>query len=212
MIPAISRRRKPALASAEVDLLTHVLAYADRGWSLIPVAGKKAIGRWMQFQAVAPDETTLRKLFASKSVSGAAVILGQVSGMLGCRDFDSVKSYQTWADRHPKLAKALPTVRTGRGYHVYFKAPREAFENLGDGEYRADSGHYCVLPPSKHLEVGRLYKWLREPGKPLVRDRSIRGRIDPSHAGQRTEQGRQSRDKAEPSKPINPLHGMHVFH
>jgi hypothetical protein len=147
-------------------LLESALEYLGWGWSTIPVANKKAIGLWKPFQSVRPDEPTLRKLFGRKNVTGAAVILGAVSGMLGCRDFDSPEAYRRWKERNRSLAKTLPTVRTGRGFHVYFMVPREAFEVLGDGEYRADSAHYCVLPPSQH-DSGRAYEWIRKPKGPL---------------------------------------------
>jgi hypothetical protein len=185
------------------DLFAHVLDYSQHGWSIIPVAEKRAIGLWKPFQSVPPDETTLRKLFARKSVTGLAVILGAVSGMLGCRDFDCREAYRRWKERNRSLARTLPTVRTGRGFHVYFTAPREAFEVLGDGEYRADSGHYCVLPPSQH-ESGRTYEWIRSPKGRLpeidpVGDELIlpmRGR--PS--AERTEQ-----TQGIPNKPTQPI-------
>jgi hypothetical protein len=156
------RPGKAARTSPDGDLVARALDYLQRGWSIIPVVDKKAAGLWKPFQSTPPDETTLKALLARRNVSGVAVILGEVSEMLGCRDFDDPKAYQRWKERNPSLADELPTARTGRGYHVYFTAPREAYEDLGDGEYRADSGHYAVLPPSRH-ESGRAYQWIREP-------------------------------------------------
>src|SRR5262249_55270629 len=75
-----------------------------------------------------------------------------------CRDFDRLGSYESWAAAHPDLAAALPTVATARGRHVYFRGP-EGFADLGDGEYRGDPRHYCVLPPSAHPD-GAVYAWL----------------------------------------------------
>jgi hypothetical protein len=71
---------------------------------------------------------------------------------------------------HPDLAQTLPTVATSRGRHVYFRAgPADLFfldlRDLNppeDGEYRGDSGHYCLLPPSRHPD-GPTYKWLLPP-------------------------------------------------
>jgi len=87
-----------------------------------------------------------------------AVILGAASGGLACRDFDDVLAYQSWAAKNPYLARILPTVRTARGYHVYFLAP-QGFKDLGDGEYRATNGHFCLLPPSRHPD-GAIYNWI----------------------------------------------------
>jgi hypothetical protein len=81
-----------------------------------------------------------------------------VSGYLVCRDFDTAEAYLTWASEHRDLAKSLPTVRTGRGYHVYFRS-RECtkIKNLGDGELRGNG--YCLLPPSRHPSGG-TYEWV----------------------------------------------------
>jgi hypothetical protein len=55
----------------------------------------------------------------------------------------------------------LPTVATSRGRHVYFRAAVAdlRFVDLPDGEYRGDSGHYCLLPPSRHPD-GPTYEWV----------------------------------------------------
>jgi hypothetical protein len=139
-------------------LLTAALDYARRGWSIIPVRKKKAAGKWKQFQTGAADEATLRLLFAAPHVDGLAVLLGSASGGLVARDFDTMDGYKRWAGAHPDLAGTLPTVQTARGRHVYFRGP-DGFHELGDGEYRGDSLHYCVLPPSRHPN-GTEYRWV----------------------------------------------------
>src|SRR5262249_9317220 len=109
-------------------------------------------------QRAAPDESALRQLFSRPGISGVAVVLGSASGGLVCRDFDQLIAYERWAATHRDLAAILPTVRTCRGTHLYFQGP-EGFADLGDGEYRGDSKHYCLLPPSQHPD-GPLYSWL----------------------------------------------------
>jgi hypothetical protein len=131
--------------------------YARRGWSIIPTIHKVAAGTWKAFQERPANEAILRQMFGRGRVTGLAVVLGNVSGGLACRDYDDDDAYYTWAASHPNLAAVLPTVRTSRGYHVYFIGP-EGFSILGDGEYRADSGHYCLLPPSLHPD-GSMYRW-----------------------------------------------------
>lgn len=133
--------------------------YFDFGWSIIPLIGKKPAVAWKKYQQSRPDEDTLRRMFAGKKVTGLGVVLGGVSGGLACRDFDRLDAYARWKDGHAKLAKMLPTAQTARGYHVYFRAPSEDFEEFDDGEYRADSGHYCALPPSVHPD-GACYRWI----------------------------------------------------
>ncbi len=147
-------------------LADDALTYAGRGWSIIPTVGKKPATPWKQYQTTRPDEPTLRRLFNRPGITGLAVLLGSASGGLACRDFDSTEGYERWTDAHPDLAAVLPTVRTNRGFHVYCRSVAEQFADLGDGEFRADPGHYCVLPPSHHPDGG-AYQWIIPPHKEL---------------------------------------------
>lgn len=140
------------------NLAANALHYASRGWSLIPVKGKKAGVRWEKFQNRPADERTLRRFFARDGIDGLAVITGRISGGLAVRDFDIEEAYLAWADANPDDASRLPTVSTARGYHVYGTLAQEKFSRLCDGELRADSGHYVVMPPSRH-PIGDLYRW-----------------------------------------------------
>ena len=144
-------------AANDHEFVDAALTYARRGWSIIPTIGKRSAHHWKQFQTTPADEPTLRRLFSRKGITGLAVILGRASGGLACRDFDDADAYHRWADVQPELAAVLPTVRTARGFHVYFRGP-DSFANLGNGEYRADAGHYCLLPPSRHPD-GPTYTW-----------------------------------------------------
>jgi hypothetical protein len=154
--PTWKYNQQPGAAGA---LLEHALAYALRGWSIIPVIGKKpAVALWRPFQEHPADETTLRRLFSKKNITGLAVILGRVSGGLAVRDFDDAGAYHAWAKFNPVHVGTLPTVRTSRGFHVYGRLEEETFANLGDGELRADSGHYVLAPPSSHPD-GPTYTW-----------------------------------------------------
>jgi len=146
-------------SAASPDLLAAALEYRVRGWSIIPVQGKKPAGLWKPFQALPADETTLRRQFAREGVTGLAVILGAVSGGLSVRDFDQADAYREWAAKNPSEAASLPSVQTARGYHVYGRLEEERFVEFGDGELRADSGHYVLLPPSRH-PTGPTYAWL----------------------------------------------------
>jgi hypothetical protein len=142
------------------ELFDAALAYACRHWSIIPTIGKKPAGLWRPFQNRAPDEATLRRLFAKPGITGLAVITGQVSAGLAVRDFDKSDAYHEWAEAYPHDARTLPTVQTARGFHVYAHLQEEAFTKFDDGELRADSGHYVLLPPSLH-PYGSQYRWLK---------------------------------------------------
>jgi hypothetical protein len=146
--------------NSESGILEYVLSYHGRGLCIIPVkAGlKRAACRWKSYQANRPAESTLRRWF-SNGHHFPAVVLGGVSGGLVCRDFDKAEAYLAWKSQHPDLAATLPTVQTGRGYHVYFDSPWNGFQEFDDGELRGDSLHYCVLPPAPHPS-GKNYTWL----------------------------------------------------
>src|SRR5262245_6154234 len=105
------------------SLLTHAHDYADHyGWAVIPVKGKEAACHWRRYQRVKPSRKQRGGLFSIPDVTGLAVILGEVSGGLRARDFDQADAHDRWAQTHPELAASLPTARTRRGFHVYFRA------------------------------------------------------------------------------------------
>src|SRR4051794_22337659 len=107
----------------EDSFLNHARRYASaHGWSVVPVRGKKPACRWERYQADPPRPRQLQGLFSLPNLTGLGVVLGRVSNGLRVRDFDREDSYRRWADHHPDLAAALPTVRTLKGFHVYFRA------------------------------------------------------------------------------------------
>lgn len=139
------------------DLLVDALGYAERGLSVIPTKGKRpTIRTWKPYAVTPATSRQLRKWYASKRPDGIAVIAGDVSGSLVCRDFDERESYERWASEHPDLAEVLPTVETARGFHIYFQNGCRRIIQLGDGELRGAG--YSLLPPSRHPS-GSVYRW-----------------------------------------------------
>ena len=150
--------------------LSAALEYLGRGWSTIPIEpGTKAPPKgfkWAQFQKRLPTADELKAWFGNRT-QYVAIVLGEVSGGLVCRDFDTAEGYPQWAAAHPELAAILPTVRTVKGYHVYCRGDialirggsreRGEIRFLGDGELRGGKG-YCLAPPSVHPD-GPVYKW-----------------------------------------------------
>jgi hypothetical protein len=117
---------------------------------------KPTLRRWRQYQTERPSLATVRKWFQTDR-DGVAVVLGDVSGSLVCRDFDQMDVYDGWAARHLKLANTLPTVQTARGRHVYCRcSDQRSIIDLGDGEFRGAG--IAVLPPSLHAS-GDVYTW-----------------------------------------------------
>lgn len=143
-------------------LLETALGYVRRGWSIVPLRkGKKySAVPWKVRQKTRASEDEVRKWFESGKHTGLGVVLGAVSGHLACRDFDKAECYHAWAKDYPALAERLPTVQTGRGYHVYFSGVVNKRQDLPDGigELRGEKC-LCALPPSPHPS-GSFYKWI----------------------------------------------------
>jgi hypothetical protein len=131
-------------------------------------SGRVLVKGWKSFQTARPTDRQLHQMFHPDyyvPIDGLGVVLGRVSGGLYARDFDTREGYARWAAANPALARALPTVRTGRGYHVYARLPaghppvyKTWAESHLKGELLGDGLHYVVLPPSKHPD-GRYYEW-----------------------------------------------------
>lgn len=157
-------------------LLEAARRYVDLGLSVIPLGNdKKAAANWTPYQAHKATDQELMYWFGKGRHPGVAVVFGEVSQNLACRDFDQPESYFQWCAQHADLADHLPTVKTPRGYHVYFRvdpADLASFRrqigkphgigaiDLTDGEVRVDKC-YCVLPPTQ-LSTGHTYRWIRE--------------------------------------------------
>jgi hypothetical protein len=151
--------------------LHDALGYHDRHeFALIPVDPKtrRPKCKWSIHQKERPSESQIRKWFGNDDQAAIAVIAGEVSGQLVCRDFDGMHVYEAWADKHRSLAMTLPTVATPRpGRHVYMRACVEQIRSIrggsiydfgpSNGELRG--GGFTLLPPSIRRPHG-VYEWL----------------------------------------------------
>jgi len=140
-----------------ITLLDHALQYQRYGFSVIPTNGKESCGRWKPFQTRRPSKTDVQRMFSNGNPTGIAIICGEVSGGLVVRDFDNEDSYLAWQLAHQEFAEILPTVKTARGYHVYFSNCHRKITTFTDGELRGAG--YVLAPPSKH-PLGTYYEWI----------------------------------------------------
>ncbi len=129
------------------------------GWNVIPAKGKVAVGEWKRLQEELTTLAIIEKTFARYGVDAIAVINGPISNDLSILDFDDLKYHDTWkSGNYLKLPDTCPIATTGKGLHIYFRGP-SYFKKYEYGEYRGDSRHYSIVPPSMHPS-GRLYEWL----------------------------------------------------
>ena len=130
---------RPSRSRPISEVLAAALDYARRGWSVVPARPnqKAPLGSWTRWQHDRATEDQIRKWFDGCPDLNVGLVLGTVSGRLAVRDFDDAVAYRRWGKKHPVLARRLPTVRTHRGFHVYFRATDLVSRDLCEGEFRA---------------------------------------------------------------------------
>lgn len=144
------------------DLAARARSLLAQGYSVIPVYGnsmpaepKKAAVRWRPFQKRLASAAEVTQFFAS-DVSALGVVCGQLSRLLVI-DFDDHLRYRRFS-RHLPQYEGSYTVKTRRGYHVYFrtgvKVPSHQFSGgdikaeksyvVGAGSIIGDFKYQCV--------------------------------------------------------------------
>src|SRR3990170_1339984 len=150
----------------------------DKGFSLIPLSGKipdadvlpqekdekgELKPTWKPYQERRPGQEELQKWFGNGSKRNIGIVTGDISG-LAVVDLDTKEAIQ--------IAKKLnfpatPMVKTGDGFHAYYKAKEgiQNFQKRGDlpGIDLRGNGGYVVAPPSIHSS-GVQYSWVKSRG------------------------------------------------
>lgn len=146
--------------------LDAALAYARRGWSVIPVAakGKQPLVRWLPYQDHTADEAEIRSWFRRWPAANVGIVTGAVSG-LAVLDIDpkhgGADSLAHLEQRHGALPPTLEVATGGGGRHLYFRHPGGTLHNkvgLAPGVDLRGDGGLVVAPPSIHPS-GRPYLW-----------------------------------------------------
>ncbi|MBC8064948.1 MAG: bifunctional DNA primase/polymerase [Chlorobia bacterium] len=136
------------------------------GWSLVPIPhrGKFPTIPWLCYQQQPADAETVERWVSDGN--GLGVVCGEVSNGLVCLDFDDQIAYLSWAAKSP-IAKTLPTAKSQRGYHVFYRS--KGYQPSGklhsNGHAVGDvlsNGKLVVLPPTTHPS-GFIREWEREP-------------------------------------------------
>jgi hypothetical protein len=177
-------------------MLQTALAYAAKGWPVIPLhtptqdgcsCGKRdcaSPGKHPRtehgLKDGSRDEAQIRQWWEKWPDANLGILAGQKSGLLilDVDGEDGKAALQALTAAHGSLPQTL-RVKTGRtgtdgqrkGFHYYFRAPAEAtIRNsagiLGKGLDIRADGGYVVAPPSLHAS-GLPYEWLT-PEQPLA--------------------------------------------
>jgi hypothetical protein len=143
------------------------LAYAARGWSVIPIEakGKRPLAPWLDYQDRIAAPAEIRSWFRQWPDANVGIVTGHLSGIVVI-DVDSRHgghaSLAALQDEHGVLPRTIEATTGGGGRHLYFAHPTGALRNrvgIRSGiDLRAEGG-YVVAPPSVHAS-GRRYEWL----------------------------------------------------
>ncbi len=125
---------------------------ASEGYSVIPVRGdlspsepKRPTMKWRTFQRRIAQGRELETMFDGRA-GGLAIVCGRVSELLVI-DFDDHVRYQSFCRRLPQYAASY-TVKTRRGYHVYFRTRAKVVSHQFDGGDIKGEKSYVVAAPS----------------------------------------------------------------
>lgn len=122
---------------------------------------KKPSIEWKEFQNRAAEEEELRRWWENNSDGNVAIVTGRISNILVI-DCDNEEAFHKFQERYlPELLEP-PTVKTPRGYHIYFQMPdveiRNTVELMPGTDVRGEGG-YAIAPPSAN-GTGTGYSWL----------------------------------------------------
>lgn len=123
-------------------------AYLALNWSVIPTQGKVASVPWKSYQRWRVSDATVRGWYFNRRNSGLAIVTGRVSD-LAVLDLDSIEIYDAFVRRYPALTETY-TVRTRRGYHLYFHIPAQVWttSRKAPGADWLYEGRYVIAPPT----------------------------------------------------------------
>ena len=141
------------LFSARKRLIKRAKHLARAGYSVIPVHGdslpeqpKKPAVKWRKFQKRIPSPAEIDSAFP-EDVTALGIVCGSVSRLFVI-DFDDHLTYQKFCRRFPQHI-ATHTVKTNRGFHLYFcsdqKVPSHQFSG---GDIKGERS-YVIAPPSQ---------------------------------------------------------------
>lgn len=144
---------RKTLLSWRKKLIKTAKSLAMAGWSVIPVRGdslpdqpKKPAIRWREYQKRVASPAEIEAHFQS-DVTALGVVCGKVSGLLVI-DFDDHLRYQQFCRRFPQHV-ATYTVKTNRGFHLYFRSEQTVpSHQFAGGDIKGERS-YVIAPPSQ---------------------------------------------------------------
>ena len=146
------------------DVLHYAFEYFDRGWSIIPLVGKRPPNRfgWKPYQTERATLDEVKRWFSPSkdSFANIGIVTGAVSGITVV-DCDTPADTEWWKSHFPLTPLATYTGRGGA--HLFYRAsPNDSIGNraniLGRNiDIRCDGGYVCA-PPSVHPDTDVVYQ------------------------------------------------------
>jgi len=128
----------------KVSALQMLKSYHQRGFNLIPLKprAKTPLVKWKKYRL--SNEDLLR--FLNQGTNWAI----RCDESFHALDFDDPETYERFIRGNNGLFSGAPVVRSGRGYHLWFK-PKSAVRSFSqDGIEVKGLGNIIVIPPSIH--------------------------------------------------------------
>lgn len=144
------------------NTLQAALAYAERGFSIIPIRpDKKPFIKWEAYQTTKATPEEIKSWFTKWSGAMIGICTGEISGILVV-DCDNAEAYQKIQDLLPDSFVTC-IAKTPRGYHIYLVYPKDQQISNATGimpgvDVRGQGG-YIIAPGSVNAE-GKAYAWL----------------------------------------------------
>lgn len=168
--PALARPGRAERTTATIDrfqlnyntTLTQALAYAARGWPVIPCRphGKEPLVAG-GYRAATTDPDVIREWWGRWPDANVGIPTGRPSGIIVI-DVDPRHGGDETLLELPELPQTVEVITGGGGRHIYFLAPDQEIRcrpnALGPGLDLRGEGGYVLVPPSVHPS-GRRYEW-----------------------------------------------------
>ncbi len=180
------KRTKTAAKSLRKNLLKRAKEWTAQGYSVIPVQGdmsasepKRPVIRWREFQRRMMTARELEDAFRGKATA-LGIICGRISQLLVI-DFDDHFRYRRFCRHLPQFAQTY-TVKTRRGFHVYFRvSARVPSHQFDGGDVKAEGG-YVIGAGS--VIGGFLYKAVTDQEPLSMEQEDLDRLLEYFHAGQ----------------------------
>ena len=142
--------------------LDHALAYAERGWHVLPCDGKAPIAALVPhgFKDASHDPARISSWWSARPWANIGISL-PASGLIVLDvDLGVMQAYGRIRSKLPKTPVAI----SGRGgFHHYFAQPDGARRNHRVHGIEAKANGLVVAPPSLHPDTGNAYRWHHPP-------------------------------------------------